>query len=128
MGSRGASAGASTNGGPKLTADTKSQLRSLAVEYERLSKAFDELNEEGVPAGSPRYNAVFDDWQKVSRKMEKLGVETDVFKVNGWQVDKGATTAPKGYTWINNGESRFGGKFKQALFPTIDIDGFHIKR
>lgn len=127
MGSRGASAGASANG-QKLTASVKNQLRSLATDYERLSKALDELGDEGVPYGSPRHNAVFEDWQGVRRKMEKLGVETDVFKVHRWQVDKGATTAPKGYTWVNNGESRFGGKFKQTLFPTIDINDFHFKR
>jgi len=33
----------------------------------------------------------------------------------GWSVTKGATTAPRGYVWINNGESRFSGKRKSAL-------------
>lgn len=36
-------------------------------------------------------------------------------KPKGWKETKGATTAPKGYTWINNGKSRFGGKRKTAL-------------
>ena len=33
----------------------------------------------------------------------------------GWKETKGATTAPKGYTWIDNGKSRFSGKRKSAL-------------
>lgn len=33
----------------------------------------------------------------------------------GWKYDPGATTAPRGYRWANNGKSRFGGEFKQAL-------------
>ena len=34
----------------------------------------------------------------------------------GWKLDKGATTAPRGYEWWNNGESRFkGNEFKSGL-------------
>lgn len=33
----------------------------------------------------------------------------------GWSVLTRATTAPKGYTWISNGESQFSGKRKTAL-------------
>lgn len=36
----------------------------------------------------------------------------------GWKVIDGATTAPKGYTWISNGKSAFGGNRKIALVPT----------
>ena len=34
---------------------------------------------------------------------------------NGWRETQGALTAPKGYTWINNGKSRFSGEREQAL-------------
>lgn len=33
----------------------------------------------------------------------------------GWKVLSGATTAPKGYVWITNGKSHFGGDRKTAL-------------
>ena len=33
----------------------------------------------------------------------------------GWKRLSGATTAPKGYIWIYNGKSRFGGGYKKAL-------------
>lgn len=33
----------------------------------------------------------------------------------GWKILDGATTAPRGYVWIYNGESRFGGKYQSAL-------------
>jgi hypothetical protein len=32
-----------------------------------------------------------------------------------WQKTIGATTAPDGYEWYNNGESRFSGKRKIVL-------------
>lgn len=31
------------------------------------------------------------------------------------KIDEGATTAPKGTKWMNNGKSRFGGEFRQWL-------------
>lgn len=34
---------------------------------------------------------------------------------SGWGVIKNATTAPHGYKWINNKQSRFGGKYSHAL-------------
>ena len=36
----------------------------------------------------------------------------------GWKVTEGAQTAPAGYVWINNGKSRFGGEYEQALLKT----------
>ena len=33
----------------------------------------------------------------------------------GWIKTEGATTAPKGYTWYNNGKSRFGGEYQNVL-------------
>jgi len=33
----------------------------------------------------------------------------------GWKRIKGATTAPHGYAWYNNGASRFGLKYKSVL-------------
>ena len=34
---------------------------------------------------------------------------------NGWKIDALALTAPKGFLWINNGKSRFGGEYISAL-------------
>lgn len=36
-------------------------------------------------------------------------------KPKGWIKNEGATTAPRGYSWYNNGESRFGGNYQNAL-------------
>ena len=36
---------------------------------------------------------------------------------DNWQKTIGATTAPHGYEWWNNGESRFSGKRKMELRP-----------
>lgn len=33
----------------------------------------------------------------------------------GWSKIKGATTAPRGYMWVSNNKSYFGGERKQAL-------------
>jgi hypothetical protein len=33
----------------------------------------------------------------------------------GWKRLKGAQTAPRGYEWICNGKSRFGGEYRHAL-------------
>lgn len=33
----------------------------------------------------------------------------------GWKITRGAQTAPKGYEWIDNNKSRFGGERKTAL-------------
>lgn len=33
----------------------------------------------------------------------------------GWKETKGATTAPRGYKWIDNGKSLFGGKHQSAF-------------
>ena len=35
----------------------------------------------------------------------------------GWEILKGATTAPNGFVWIWNKKSRFGGEYKAALVP-----------
>lgn len=49
----------------------------------------------------------------------KNSLGREVKKLNsapaGWKPIKNATTAPKGYTWYSNGESRFGGKRQEAL-------------
>ena len=36
-------------------------------------------------------------------------------KPNGWREIKGASTAPVGYKWIDNGKSLFKGEYKSAL-------------
>lgn len=34
---------------------------------------------------------------------------------DGWRVLGGTTNAPKGYRFINNNKSRFGGEYQHAL-------------
>ena len=41
----------------------------------------------------------------------------------GWNIDEGATTAPAGYVWVTNGESRFSGNRQSALVPEAVIYG-----
>lgn len=36
-------------------------------------------------------------------------------KPKGWVKNEGATTSPNGYSWYNNGQSRFGGNYQNAL-------------
>lgn len=36
---------------------------------------------------------------------------------SGWQENTNATTAPKGYTWIDNGKSPFDSDYKSAIVP-----------
>lgn len=47
------------------------------------------------------------------------GTHKDVKKYTempkGWDFLKGATTAPKGYEWIWNRKSRFGGEYQHGL-------------
>lgn len=38
---------------------------------------------------------------------------------DSWRIDEGATTAPRGYVWINNGKSRFGGEYQQVLYRKV---------
>jgi len=35
----------------------------------------------------------------------------------GWKENPYATTAPKGYTWIDNGKSHFDKGYKSAIVP-----------
>jgi len=52
-----------------------------------------------------------EEWKKHLLKTEK------VFTVmpEGWKRISGATAAPRGYCWINNGKSLFGGQYEHAL-------------
>lgn len=38
---------------------------------------------------------------------------------DGWKILEGATTAPKGYKWVYNGESLFSGKREKALLKEL---------
>lgn len=53
-------------------------------------------------------------------QQRKLLENNNVYRTmpKGWSVTEGATTAPKGYTWVDNGKSRFGKERKTALVPT----------
>ena len=48
-------------------------------------------------------------------KMKSKVVKVLTKKPSGWKKIKGATNAPAGYTWCNNGKSLFSGEYKQAL-------------
>lgn len=43
------------------------------------------------------------------------GVEVLNEMPDGWKESKGATTAPYGYVWINNGKSLFNREYEHAL-------------
>lgn len=51
------------------------------------------------------------------KHFEELGLVRNEEVPQGWKETEGATTAPNGYKWYNNGESMFGGKYKHGLFP-----------
>lgn len=41
----------------------------------------------------------------------------------GWKENTYATTAPKGYTWIDNGKSHFDKDYKSAIVPESALKG-----
>lgn len=51
----------------------------------------------------------------------RCGKEYPVYTTipDGWKIIEGATNAPRGYVWINNGKSRFGGEYQQALYREV---------
>lgn len=51
------------------------------------------------------------------KHFEELGLVRNEEVPQGWKETEGATTAPNGYKWYNNGESLFGGKYEHGLFP-----------
>ena len=51
------------------------------------------------------------------KHFEELGLVRNEDVPQGWKETEGATTAPNGYKWYNNGESMFGGKYEHGLFP-----------
>lgn len=56
----------------------------------------------------------------------KLGEhEVDLYNSlpQGWKQDKGAITAPKGFTWINNGKSLLSGERKSGLIRLENLKG-----
>lgn len=44
---------------------------------------------------------------------------------DGWGVIGGAMTAPRGYVWISNRKSLFGGEYEHALVPEGIIGSNH---
>lgn len=48
------------------------------------------------------------------------GIQSGKIKVfnrlpDGWKLSQGATTAPRGYVWVSNNQSYFGGKREKGL-------------
>lgn len=37
-----------------------------------------------------------------------------------WRKQNGATTAPRGYVWVSNGKSRFGGEYENGLLKITE--------
>lgn len=48
--------------------------------------------------------------------MEINGIRVFETIPEGWRILDGATTAPRGYAWISNGKSHFGGEYQHALY------------
>lgn len=62
------------------------------------------------------------DCDKCDKEDEEMSVLIKGMEVldhvpDGWRVLRGTTTEPKGYRFINNNKSRFGGEYKHALVP-----------
>lgn len=51
------------------------------------------------------------------------GVDVYAIIPEGWSVTKGATNAPKGYIFISNMKSRFGGERKIGLISDKNFVG-----
>lgn len=62
-------------------------------------------------------NSYYDSRTKDAEYIKVGGKQVEVLEAlpNGWRVDRDATTAPRGYVWINNNKSRFGTERKSAL-------------
>lgn len=58
--------------------------------------------------------------QQIDRFIERGGRVEDTVP-EGFIKTEGATTAPKGYTWYNNGKSRFGGEYQNVLVKDSGI-------
>lgn len=54
-----------------------------------------------------------------------MGKEVPFMKTvpKGWQENTNATTAPKGYTWIDNGKNAFSKDYKSAIVPVSALKG-----
>lgn len=58
--------------------------------------------------------------QQIDKFIERGGRVEDTVP-EGFIKTEGATTAPKGYTWYNNGKSRFGGEYQNVLVKDSGI-------
>lgn len=41
-----------------------------------------------------------------------------------WKIMRGAITAPRGYVWICNGKSRFGGEYQHKLVKEEELNKY----
>lgn len=126
MGSRGSSSGANKFTGigvfSNAAFDAKNDARSgliMAINRYNLNKGENELPIKKISDDGYWMTLGNNDKVPTRDMLDRLDIRMDMPK--GWQVDKGATTAPRGLTWINNSKSRFGGEFKQAMIPTSFI-------
>lgn len=54
------------------------------------------------------------------QSLTEQGVKVLYSIPKNWHIIEGATTAPRGYVWICNSESRFYGKYEHALLKIRD--------
>ncbi|MDL2301140.1 hypothetical protein LJC58_02170 [Lachnospiraceae bacterium OttesenSCG-928-D06] len=54
--------------------------------------------------------------EKIKEFAEKYNTVCYTDIPEGWEETKGATTAPAGAMWINNGKSRFSEEYESGLF------------
>lgn len=57
--------------------------------------------------------------KKTKEREDKLMVKKEIpiydSLPEGWRIKEGANTAPRGYVWIWNVKSRFGGEYRHGL-------------
>ena len=69
----------------------------------------------GTPLETQQATQVDNKTQQQIQKFIERGGRVEDSVPEGFIKTEGATTAPKGYTWYNNGKSRFGGEYENVL-------------
>ena len=70
---------------------------------------------DGARVGTPLNTGIDTKTQQQIEKFIEHGGRVEDTVPEGFIKTEGATTAPKGYTWYNNGKSRFGGEYENVL-------------
>ena len=100
------------------------RLKNREIDTKEYFKRTDDIENNYTTDRKIKGNEPNTEWKTPSRSgnekytvdyFKEKGVEVRDTVPEGWQKLEGATTAPNGYEWYNNGKSRFGGEYKNAL-------------